>query len=510
MSKKGPIRLLSVLLIWLPSLAAGQNLVPNGGFETYRNCPRQDNVLAQATPWFNPNQATPDFYHTCFPTPQMVLPPRTGNGLARIFLDQNWAEYLAVPLTKPLEASECYFFEMYLAVETPTKYLSQTIGAYVSAQPLQSNEKGLFNARPQVLEQQLNTSVRALQWERVSGYIRPTGGERYLTIGSFYKLPAFLGFQYFFFDDVSLVPIRVDLGRDTTLCGRSSTLLLDGTTPGATAYRWQDGSTAPTLTVTKPGTYWVQATTPCRVVSDTIRVGYNLDFDLGPDTTLCQGQTLTLRVPVGASSFRWQDGSGQATYTVGQAGTYSLQATQAGCTATDSLRVRYIPPPRLALGPNRELCLGELTVLQPVFAEGVFAWQDGFPQPERPVQRTGVFRATVRNECATVRDSVLVRQGACGCVIYAPDVFTPNGDGRNDVFEPLVSCPDLTPTSLSIFNRWGELLFRTDQPPFAWDGRYRADGCPGGTYAWQLTYRLSAADGTVTLEKKQGALRLAR
>ncbi len=509
MFKKGLIRLLSLLVTGLPGLAGAQNLVPNGGFEQYRNCPRQDNVLSEATPWFNPNQATPDFYHRCFPTAQMVLPPRTGNGLARIFLDQNWAEYLAVPLTKPLEAGQCYFFEMYLAVESPTKYLSQTLGAYLSAQPIQSSGKGLFGVAPQVLEQQLTTSVKALQWERVTGYVRPQGGERYLTIGSFYKLPQFLGFQYFFIDDVSLQPIRVDLGRDTTFCGRSSTLLLDGTTPGAIEYRWQDGSTAPTLTVTKPGTYWVRATTPCKTVTDTIRVDYVLDFDLGPDTTLCQGQTLTLRAPTGVQAYRWQDGSTQPTQRVDRAGTYALRATQAGCTVSDSLRVRYILPPRLELGPPRTLCIGEVFTTQPAFAEGAFAWDDGFPKPERVIDRPTVFRATVRNACATLRDSLVVTRGLCGCVIQAPDVFTPNTDGLNDAFQPLVSCAELTPTSLSIFNRWGELLFRTETPPFAWDGRYRNEACPDETYVWHLTYQLRGPDA-VTTERKQGAVRLVR
>ncbi|MCY7353123.1 MAG: gliding motility-associated C-terminal domain-containing protein [Cytophagaceae bacterium] len=495
--------------VFLPGIAVSQNLIPNGGFENFRNCPRQDNVLEEATPWANPNRATPDFYHQCFPTVQMVLPPRSGQGLARLFLDLNWAEYLSAPLTEPLKANECYYFEMYISIESPAKYIPQSMGAHFSAQPLTATTTGLLSARPQVVDYQLNKSTKPLQWELVAGYILPKGGERYVTIGSFNKLPDFLGFHYLFIDDISLTRVKVDLGKDTTLCGRASTHVLNAKMPGATAYRWNDGSTAPTLTVTKPGKYWVDVTTPCKAVSDTITVKYALDFDLGADTTLCQGQTLRLQTPTDATTIRWQDGSSQPTYQVGQAGTFSVRAAQPGCAVTDSIRVRYILPPRLDLGPDKDLCVGESFTIKPSFAEGTFAWQDGFTEIPRTVRNTAVFRATVRNECATINDSLIVQSGACGCIVYAPDIFTPNADGFNDDFVPLPGCDGIALTSLAIFNRWGELIFQTDAPPFQWNGFCRGEICPDAVYAWRLTYQL-AQKGKISLERKEGAVRLVR
>lgn len=501
------------LLVWLAlglsGMAVGQNLVPNGGFETYLNCPHQDNLLKEATPWYNPNRATPDFYHQCYQTGQMSLPPHSGQGIGRLFFDQGWAEYLGVRLKKPMIADNCYYFEMYIATETPGKYLTETLGAYFSTDSLTSSTTDLFPVRPQILDGRPKADVAFLQWQRVSGTLIAKGGEKYLTIGNFYRLPGFLGYYNLFFDDISVLPIAVDLGKDTTLCGRRSTLLLDATTPSAIDYRWSTGSTSPTYKVTSPGKYSVTVVTPCKILTDSIRVDYLLDFDLGKDTTLCNGQTLTLTVPPNlASTYRWQDGSSGNTFTVQQQGLYSVRVRQATCTTSDSIQVRYILPPTLDLGPDQDLCGAERFTIIPAVTEGTFSWQDQFPERNRTVTSHGVFRAMVHNACATVTDSIVIDYGACGCVLYTPDMFTPNADGQNDTFFAF-GCGDITITGLSIFNRWGELLFRTESPPFQWDGTFQGQDCSIGVYAWHIEYRLSQR-GRETVGQQQGSLTLVR
>ncbi|MFD1144683.1 T9SS type B sorting domain-containing protein [Larkinella insperata] len=497
------------LVVFLPEIGIAQNLIPNGGFEEYRNCPRQDNLLKEATPWFNPNGASPDFYHQCFPSAQMELPPHTGQGLARLFLDANWSEYLAAPLKEPLKAGECYFFELFIATPTPSRYLTGTIGAHFSENPLQSAGKELFTANPQVLDQALDIGIPKLHWEQISGYVKAKGGERFVTIGSYEKSPAFLGFFYLFIDDVSLLPIETDLGRDTTLCGRKSTLRLNATTPGATDYRWQDGSSSPTFLVNKPGTYSVTVTTPCKVLHDTIKVSYILDFDLGRDTTLCEGQLFTLKAPPNLPPiYHWQDGSRMTAYPVTQAGTYSLQIEQGSCVVADTIQIRYVLPPRLNLGLDQNLCGAEVFTIRPEYAEGKFSWQDQTPEIERTVGNSGQFRASVTNDCATVSDTVRVSYSDCGCVVHTPDLFTPNADGQNDRFQPL-ACGDITLKSLAVFNRWGELIFYTTQFPFEWDGTYQGKACPIGIYGWQIYYDLRQGNG-FSAQQKKGALSLIR
>ena len=501
------------LFLWvatfLPGWVASQNLVPNGSFETYRNCPQKDNLFEEAIPWYNPNRATPDFYHRCFDFGQLILPPHSGQGVAHLFFDQGWAEYMGVQLTKPLSASSCYYFEMYVATETPNKYLTESIGAAFTNQPITGTTTGLVNTVAQILDNTPRNSVSRLQWHRISGFLNAKGNEQYLTIGNFNKDPQFLGFYYLFVDDISLLPVALELGKDTTLCSRRNTLVLDGTVPGASDYRWQDGSTSPKFQVTKPGKYSVTALTSCGNLTDSIKVDYAIDFDLGPDTTLCTGQTLALAVPQNpASQYRWQDGSAQSTYSVKQQGQYSISVTQAKCVATDTIKVRYIPPPSLDLGPDRELCGAEKFTIKPVVAEGTFSWQDGFIDSLRTVGSSGVFRGSVRNDCATATDSIEIDYGACDCILYAPNSFTPNGDGRNDDFFAY-GCGDLTITSFAIFNRWGEVVFRTSEPPFQWNGYYQDEACEQGVYAWSIQYKLIRGR-KVKVDQKQGYLTLVR
>lgn len=497
------------LLTALPGLLTGQNLIPNGSFENYRNCPRLDNLLEEAIPWFNPNRATPDFYHQCFQTGQLQLAPHSGQGVAHLFFDQGWTEYLAVQLTKPLVAGECYYFEMFVAMDTPNKYIPATLGACFTTKPLTGTTTETLVARPQVLDGQLRPGDPRLTWERMSGFVNAEGGEEFVTIGNFYKSPGFLGFYYIYIDDITLRRVDLELGRDTTLCGHKSTYLLNAATPGATDYLWSDGSTQSTLLVSKPGSYSVKVTTDCKILRDFIKVDYALNFDLGADTTLCNGQSFDLSVPASAaSSYQWQDGSAQNTYTVSQPGQYSVRVKQANCLVADTIQVRYIKPPQLELGPDKELCGAELFTIKPVVAEGRFAWEDQFGDVERTVSSSGVFRATVQNECATVLDSISIDYEACGCVLYTPDAFTPNGDGQNDTFLAL-GCGDITIVSLSVFSRWGELVFHADKPPFQWDGFYRNQICPINVYAWTIQYRLSHGK-KVILKQQQGTLSLIR
>ncbi|MEZ0611653.1 T9SS type B sorting domain-containing protein [Fibrella sp. WM1] len=484
------VRKLLVALL-LPLGAIAQELIPNGGFETYLNCPKQDNLLSEAAPWYNPNRATPDFYHTCFNTGQMDLPPHSGQGLGRLFMDLGWAEYMATPLKKPLDAGEAYQFELYISSATPTRYPSSSFGAYFSQQPLNSPLKDLLSVsgQVQVLDNSPQRLPQRLQWEQLGGCFVARGGESHVTIGNFVKLPVLLGYYYLFIDDVSLRPIRLDLGRDTTLCGRQSTLLLDAKTPGGIDYKWNTGSTATTLKVSKPGKYWVTVTTACKTLSDTITVNYSLDFSLGRDTTLCEGETMTLRVPV-TGTYRWQDGSTLPTYQVRGPGTYRVQVVEAGCTVADTIQVRYVLPPRLDLGPDKQLCGLEVYTIKPAVAEGTFRWLDAFPETDRTVNASGSFRASVTNDCATVNDAVAIDYSGCECTIQAPDAFSPNADGMNDLFQP-VACGDITFTAMAVYTRWGELIFQTNSAPFSWDGTYKGQRCQPAVYTWQINYKLS-------------------
>lgn len=71
--------------------------------------------------------------------------------------------------------------------------------------------------------------------------------------------------------------------------------------------------------------------------------------------------------------------------------------------------------------------------------------------------------------------------------IYAPNAFTPNSNGTNDVWKPLVR--DLNSYELFIYDRWGNLLFRTDDPDQGWDGTFKGKRSPVDTYVYRIFYQ---------------------
>jgi gliding motility-associated-like protein len=86
--------------------------------------------------------------------------------------------------------------------------------------------------------------------------------------------------------------------------------------------------------------------------------------------------------------------------------------------------------------------------------------------------------------------------------LYHPTAFTPNGDGLNDRF--IVFCQYVTGFELSIFNRWGELMFSTTELTEGWDGTYKGNPMPEGQYA----FRAKITDMTGKTYDKSGAVLL--
>jgi len=64
--------------------------------------------------------------------------------------------------------------------------------------------------------------------------------------------------------------------------------------------------------------------------------------------------------------------------------------------------------------------------------------------------------------------------------IYVPNSFTPNGDGLNDEF--IVKGTHILDFKMQVYNRWGELVFETDDYKNGWDGKFKGSNCPVGVY----------------------------
>jgi gliding motility-associated-like protein len=294
---------------------------------------------------------------------------------------------------------------------------------------------------------------------------------------------------------------QFNLGRDTSLCaGQSMQLFVN--LPGA-SYTWSDGSSSNKFTVTQANEYWVQVIKDGCSKADTIVVTYKPvpSVHLGRDTTLCEGSSLLLSVTEGYDEYRWQDGSTQKQFKVAAPGKYHVTASLNGCTAADTIAVNYQYLPRFSLGRDTVLCVGLNLTLAPVVPGAQYQWQDGSTAPQYTVTKPGTYSVQVTNNCGSMQDQIVVGSGLCQLMM--PNAFTPNGDGANDLFR--VKYPQfIQKFSLSIYNRWGQLVFQTTDPSAGWDGRYKTKMQPNGNYLWTITLtdlegRTESAKGNVVL-----------
>ena len=127
---------------------------------------------------------------------------------------------------------------------------------------------------------------------------------------------------------------------------------------------------------------------------------------------------------------------------------------------------------------------------------GIFHWSTGETTPAIHVSKSGNYWVIASNTDATCesRDTVNVKANDCGVgVIYFPGAFSPNGDGRNDLFRPLVRGGMPVYFVLTIFDRWGQKVYETKEADRGWDGTRSGVPVLPGAYVWRATYQFGAA-----------------
>ena len=277
----------------------------------------------------------------------------------------------------------------------------------------------------------------------------------------------------------------VNLGPDQTVCA-NTTVTLTAAQPGVT-YKWQDGSTAPNLTVASPGKYWVTLTNSkgCSA-TDTVLIHHlPIPFvNLGSDTTLCSGETLLLSASFPNATYRWQDGSTAPTFTVKESGKYWVEVTnEFGCTVRDDIWVPYLERPTIFLGNDTTLCYGDTLVVGRKLPGDIrYRWQDGSTEATYAITKPGIYKLSAFNQHCEAADEIKVSFKDCIGGLFIPNILTPNGDGLNDVF--FIHGMTEDNWELTIYNRWGAVIQTIKNYRNNWAPPQRAPGI----YYYQLRH----------------------
>jgi len=342
--------------------------------------------------------------------------------------------------------------------------------------------------------------------------------------------------------------------NNLTICSGATALLQVQTPQPGFTYNWYDATTAGTLLTTGTSyttpalssttTYYVEAinTTGCLSVARTPVIVTITNLPAAPTVNgaiVCSGSNAVLSVtnPQAGLAYNWYSvATGGASLASGTSFTannvtanttyYVESVTTGGCTSTTRTPV--------TVSLLQQLSQPVVTLTNTTFTSLTFSWNtvpgatgyqvttNGGATYQTP--SSGATGTTHTVSGLTGNTTVIIQVRALGVQpcetsllsapvsgttfsskeIFVPNVFTPNGDGKNDVL--LVYGNYVASIQLRIFNQWGQLIFVSDNMSNGWNGTYRGQQQPAGVYAYILKVVLQ--DGIIV--NKKGSISLIR
>jgi gliding motility-associated-like protein len=386
---------LCLLLLFLAGgiTLRSQNLVPNGSFEDYSRLPCGLNeflIQDLLKNWLQPTSATTDYWNTlsntdCFLNPaNIALSPRTGQGMVGIITAviqggarREYKEYVEVELLSKLKKGNLYNVEFYAQnriknIVQSDILASNNLGAAFSdsliLHPYNGNSPDHLLLKASIKEDEIVYS----SWQKIGGCFPATSTSHYLSIGNFDSIDSTRLEQltfgedaaqaYYFLDDVSVEELPYDvsaLSQRVALCSDQAFIALNAFVDGATDYQWEDGSKGPSFKVSAKTNrdYTVDISFSECTYSHTFHVNYVPDLELGADTTLCEGEELTLKPQHPINEFLWSDGSSDNVKTISAPGYFAVTVPSDGCIIQDSIDVAFLDCPGFApniITPNED------------------------------------------------------------------------------------------------------------------------------------------------------------
>ena len=277
-----------------------------------------------------------------------------------------------------------------------------------------------------------------------------------------------------------------------------------------TKYQWDDGTISPTYEVSEPGTYGVlviysdDCEVPGQVIVEQLP---SPEIDLGEDTEICEGENIEIVSSGDYASYLWNDGTTGTTVTASTTGNYWVEVTgDNGCKNSDTVFLEILPAPHVYLGEDQIIHNYESVILDAGYPGGTFEWSTG--DTTQTIVALGLeggneYWVMVEYEGCFGSDTILIDEYPF-CQVDVPTAFTPNGDGVNDILYVLGS--GLEELDFKVFDRYGELVFETNDPDRGWDGT--ANGIKHEMDVFTYYLRATCFDGVLT--EKKGNITLLR
>ncbi len=211
------------------------------------------------------------------------------------------------------------------------------------------------------------------------------------------------------------------------------------------------------------------------------------------DTLLCVGTGFTARTQYPQYENFWEPHNIYAnSLYINEPGLYTLTTTAPHCTFTNQYQVRLAEEEVLTIQQNdTTICTQAPITIQTIIKGPVsnLRWNNGTTGTElNNIGQSGTYHITGDGYCGTLSDTIHIIAEDCSCKPFVPTGFTPNGDGLNDRLFTYIDCENRY-YQFKVFNRWGQIVFQSQQPDSYWDGSYKGKPAELGVYHYYMEFR---------------------
>jgi len=215
-------------------------------------------------------------------------------------------------------------------------------------------------------------------------------------------------------------------------------------------------------------------------------------INLGSDTVICENSSFNKTLLAGNfPAILWNDGSTLKTLSVSTVGTFWVIVTDSnGCSASDTITVSYFQPDFI-FGLMHDTTVCADSIFSIYYDTTSYEIKYGLQNMLNGIQITesGNYTFMFNTVCGYYPKTINISAKSCYCDnMFIPNAFTPTNDAINEVFKPVYDC-ETEFYEFMIFDRWGELIFETNDINKGWDGFYKGRICQIGVYVWKLRYR---------------------
>lgn len=305
---------------------------------------------------------------------------------------------------------------------------------------------------------------------------------------------------------------EVNLGNDTTYCNFTGKIILDAKNKSNfSKFIWGNGHTLQTDTITQAGKYWVTVTNPCGSASDSIQLSFYKipNPDIGPNKVYCDTMNptfLSVKVTNIEDTYQWSNGDTDTSTTFINTGKHWLKIISPCGVVSDTVVFRLSQSPKVFLGKDTSLC-GHFNFNLDAGNSGMnYEWSPFGETTQKIIaDKQTTYKVVVTNSDGCSGNGELTINDDCISNYWFPNSFTPNTDQLNETFKPLLV--NFENYEMKIFNRWGELIFETDNIEKGWDGTYKNSICQAGVYFYISNFvstennKKHIIKGTITLLK---------